>query len=31
MPRSSSSSASQTDHRTAARFDTALAVDVAGL
>ena len=31
MPPSSRPSASQTDHRNAARFDTALAVDVAGL
>jgi acyl-coenzyme A thioesterase PaaI-like protein len=31
MPRSSSPRVDQTDHRTAARFDTALAVDVAGL
>jgi hypothetical protein len=30
MPTSSSHSATQTDHRAAARFDTAMAVDVAG-
>ena len=30
MPTSSSQSATQTDHRAAARFDTAMAVDVAG-